>query len=267
MATTPNGYPIIDDYGSADLIPNPVVPGTGTTIFGGINRKYAPILIWVAQQFNARVEPIKQGDPADDWGYNKRQSRNSSNMSEHSGGTAIDLNASGHPNGQRPAANLTPAQIKTIRAIVAETGGAVIWGGDWNDAQHFELSRNRAAVDRFLAKLTAGKYQPPSSGPPAPAPTGKPPWPFPLSVPVQLLGRVDDPSMRVHGGDPRYDGPGVFAAIRWLQQRLKAKGYDLVVDGIFGARTEAAVAAWQRAEFSSQTTRFGEVWSDDWARL
>jgi hypothetical protein len=27
------------------------------------------------------------------------------------------------------------------------------------------------------------------------------------------------------------------------------------------------VAAWQRAKYAQQTSRYGEIWSDDWARL
>lgn len=56
--------------------------------------------------------------------------------------------------------------------------------------------------------------------------------------------------------------------IKWIQDRLNKLGYNAgSVDGIFGDRTKQAVSSWQRALYSHLTTRYGEVWSDDWKRL
>lgn len=56
--------------------------------------------------------------------------------------------------------------------------------------------------------------------------------------------------------------------IRAIQTRLNALGYNVgLVDGIFGDRTKSGTAVWQKALFSHLTTRYGEVWTDDWQRL
>ena len=39
------------------------------------------------------------------------------------------------------------------------------------------------------------------------------------------------------------------------------------VDGTFGPATKDAVEAWQHDKWEAQTTKFGEVWPDDWTRL
>ena len=58
--------------------------------------------------------------------------------------------------------------------------------------------------------------------------------------------------------------------IKLIQQALQSKGfapnYAGWADGVYEQPTKDAVAAWQRAKMPG-TTRFGEVWWDDWAEL
>ena len=41
----------------------------------------------------------------------------------------------------------------------------------------------------------------------------------------------------------------VGSGVKWLQQKLKEKGYDIAVDGVFGQNTEKAVKDFQRKTF------------------
>lgn len=65
------------------------------------------------------------------------------------------------------------------------------------------------------------------------------------------------------------------ADVKAIQQRLIVLGYvpgitnpnSSWADGIFEQPTKDAVTRWQRDRYAPLTTRYGEVWSDDWARL
>lgn len=67
-----------------------------------------------------------------------------------------------------------------------------------------------------------------------------------------------------HGGFYPNEVPDVKA----IQQRLTNIGYRPgPIDGDFGPLTRDGVIRWQRAKYSAYTTRYGEVWKDDWTRL
>jgi hypothetical protein len=106
---------------------------------------------YLAEQYAKRVEPLVSPGC---WGYYYKQSANSAALlSCHSSGTAIDFNAPKHPNGKR--GTFTAAQVKAIRAILAELGGVVYWGGDaWGngtpDEMHFEID-----TDATVAQVAA----------------------------------------------------------------------------------------------------------------
>src|SRR4051812_23489826 len=98
MATSQNGWPA-----SAHLKVRPLVVA-GESFSPGIrdDDDVYTVLKYVAEQMNARVEPIVRADwhQADDWGYYYRANANDPNsLSNHSSGTAIDYNATRHPNG------------------------------------------------------------------------------------------------------------------------------------------------------------------------
>jgi hypothetical protein len=117
------------------------------------------VLQYVAEQFHKRVEPLyfKGWHEADDWGYNYRANRNANNLSCHASGTAIDCNATRHPNGKR--GTFTASQVTEIRKILAELEGVVFWGGDFTgtpDEMHFEIAKDPAAVKRVADKLRRG---------------------------------------------------------------------------------------------------------------
>lgn len=112
------------------------------------------VLLEVAALFDLMVQDLDQ-PLVDDWGYAERPIRGSeTTVSNHASGTAVDLNATRWPLGSAPSVNLTPAQIATVRAIVAVTivrGHQVVrWGGDYSgrkDPMHFEINDGTTEVE------------------------------------------------------------------------------------------------------------------------
>lgn len=125
----------------------------------------ATCFTYLVQQFHARVERVINPGC---WGYYFKTSANSASLiSCHSSGTAIDIDAPRHPNGQAASRSFSPAQIAQIRAILAELSGVIYWGGDaWNggtpDSMHFEIAEGvtEGQVAAAAAKITAPPAQP-----------------------------------------------------------------------------------------------------------
>lgn len=96
------------------------------------------ILAAFAAEFHAQVEPIDEGQ-FDDWAYAYRDVRGSdTDLSNHSSGTAIDLNATKHPLGSENT--FTKQQAIIIRELCKKYG--IRWGGDYKkrkDEMHFEI--------------------------------------------------------------------------------------------------------------------------------
>lgn len=124
----------------------------------------ATVLRYVAEQMHRRVEPIIAAGwhDADDWGYSYRPNRNNPRvLSCHSSGTAIDYNATRHPNGRR--GTFSKAQVAGIRAILGEVEKSVRWGGDFTgtpDEMHFEIIANATTLARVAARLNGYKPSP-----------------------------------------------------------------------------------------------------------
>jgi hypothetical protein len=118
------------------------------------------VLHYVAEQMHVRVEPITQADwhQADDWGFAYRVNRNANNLSCHASGTAIDYNATRHPNGRRGTFSL--AQVAEISKILSEVDNVVRWGGGFTgvpDEMHFEICKDEAAVKATAERLESGE--------------------------------------------------------------------------------------------------------------
>ena len=113
--------------------------------------KVAPLLVAFASQFHEHIEPIDDGN--DDWGYCYREIRGSQTvLSNHSSGTAIDLNATKHPLGS--AGTFPPVQVALIQALCKKYG--IRWGGDYKgrkDEMHFEISLDAEKVAALIGKL------------------------------------------------------------------------------------------------------------------
>lgn len=147
--TSPNGWPASEDR-KALGIETFAVPGT--KIKFACAKAVAPILVSFAKDFHELVEPIDQGQ-LDDWGYAFRTTRGSDRvLSNHSSGTAIDLNAIKHPLGKSNTFNKD--QRNTINLLITKYGLA--WGGNYKkrkDDMHFEIALNQNQVTNKIKEL------------------------------------------------------------------------------------------------------------------
>jgi hypothetical protein len=128
----------------------------GTKIKLTCNKAVAPLLVGFAAEFHQLIEPIDEGS-LDDWGYCYREIRGSStNLSNHSSGTAIDLNATKHPLGKM--GTFPNEKVPMIRALAKKYG--LIWGGDFRsrkDEMHFEIALTPAKAAALIEKLGQSK--------------------------------------------------------------------------------------------------------------
>lgn len=128
-------------------------------------------------------------------------------------------------------------------------------------------SSDPAELDGIAAVITGGSGGGGGSTTPPPSSGGTLHRPWPSYMPTdQYFGLITGPN-ESHGGYYVEEQPDVRA----IQERMQALGYAPSVagwaDGIFEQPTADAVAAWQRALYAAQTSRYGEVWTDDWQRL
>ena len=153
MVNSQNGWPALTSAPAYKLqwIIGRVLPGDVATIFE-----------YLGKRFDGEVERIsrdpKTGLPTDSWGWAYRDIRGATTLSNHASGTAVDFNATKHPLGK--TGTFTAAQVKTIRAILADLGGVVRWGGDYTgrkDEMHFEINANAAKVALVAAKIRANE--------------------------------------------------------------------------------------------------------------
>lgn len=130
------------------------IPGTKVKL--ACAKAVAPLLVGFAAEFHQLIEPIDEGG-LDDWGYCFRQVRGSTdNLSNHSSGTAIDLNATKHPLGK--VGTFPIEKVPMIRALAKKYG--LIWGGDYRnrkDEMHFEIALTPAKAAALIEKLGQSK--------------------------------------------------------------------------------------------------------------
>jgi hypothetical protein len=137
--TSQNGWPVL---GAASTF-RWEVPGTDEHLI------LAPgaagfVLLHLATWFDHNIERIDKGQ-LDDWGWAVRNVRGSTTqISNHSSGTAIDINATRHVRGVAASRSFTPHQIQQIHHKLEHGyGGHIGWGGDYRhspiDSMHFEI--------------------------------------------------------------------------------------------------------------------------------
>jgi hypothetical protein len=206
------------------------------TVPGGalqVHPKTAAIFADLATRFHAEVEPLVWPGC---WGYALRPIKGTDTYSNHSSGTAIDLNAPAHPQGVAATKTFSRAQITAIRALVDRYHGVITWGGEWKapsvDGMHFEVTDGTsvAAVDALAASLGATPAPVPAPPPPPP------PAPAGFTGP-DLTGR--GPSLR---GDAGNNGPRVAQLQAFLRDRYPLYAKGLAADGWWGPATTAAIA-------------------------
>lgn len=162
MQKSYNGWPA-----SPSLKTRVIEPIKGLKLRIVDNDNVEAVFTYLCINYHRRVDNLLKPHPADDWGYNYRPNVNDpSELSNHSSGTAVDLDATEHPNGVDETKTYTSAQIKEIHAILHELLGVVNWGGDYRhtvDGMHFEIAvlpGQLTNIGRIIRKLEKkrGKY-------------------------------------------------------------------------------------------------------------
>ena len=143
-----NGWPASQDPLVIGINSYPV---KGTKIKLRCAEKVAPLLVGFAAEFHEKIEPIDEGT-LDDWGYCFRMVRGREDrLSNHSSGTAIDLNASKHSLGLEG----TFAKDKAALVIELSAKYGLKWGGLYRnrkDEMHFEVCLTpKQATERINA--------------------------------------------------------------------------------------------------------------------
>jgi peptidoglycan hydrolase-like protein with peptidoglycan-binding domain len=154
MTTSYNGWPASPDPKAIGIVPLTVArhsfPGG---VKGG---DVATVFRYFLVNYHLRVESLALGSSPDEWGYSYRQNRNANNLSCHASGTAVDVNATRHPNGARNT--LSSAAVARLRVLQHEVGGVIKWGGDFSttkDEMHHEIHGTAAQVHTVATRLKA----------------------------------------------------------------------------------------------------------------
>jgi hypothetical protein len=131
------------------------VPIEGTKVKVRCAKAVAPLIAGFCKEFHQLIEPIDEG-ALDDWGYCFRMVRGTTDkLSNHSSGTAVDLNATKHPLGK--AATFPSEKVPMIQALAKKYG--MIWGGDFRhrkDEMHFEIAVTPAKAAALIGSLGLG---------------------------------------------------------------------------------------------------------------
>jgi len=235
MATSQNGLSAND----RSVIASFTIPGSSRKL---ALRKgpMSVVLLDFLGFWHQEIEPIDTGQ-LDDWGYAERLIRGSSTtLSNHSSGSAADLNALKHVLGKLASASLSPTQIAKIRARIALYKGVLRWGGDYTgrkDVMHTEGDK-LARLSEMAAQIQTGWLAP--------------------GVRSYLTGSAANPQPATPGrpSAPAASSPGVL----WIQDRLNGLGFGpLTRDGIPGPRTVQAVKAFQFAAGLAVDGDFGPL--------
>lgn len=157
MATSQNGWPAL--AGDSTKLHTWVIPGKGDdTLIRMRNGSAGFLLAHLALCFDSKVEVLDE-PVLDDWGYAYRAIRGYvTGLSNHSSGTAVDLNATDHPLGREDT--FTDAEEAQIEKFLHRYSGCVRWGGDYRgrkDEMHFELDRPLPACEVVAKQLLDSK--------------------------------------------------------------------------------------------------------------
>lgn len=213
-------------------------PIPGYDFPGGIKSGDVKVIFtYLVRQLDARVESIEHYPPGDEWGYAYRANVNDPNsLSCHASATAIDYNATKHPN--KIAYTWTRAQSLEIHKIIDdELDGVIKWLEGW-DEMHFEIRGTFNQVRAVADKIRAGQVGP------TPQPT---PQPEPEPEPEE-----EGPMYRIYyfNGEPTAAGDqtNVTEAYRCLcaKAEKRPKGQDpfIIVDA-WHIKDPAELKVWQ----------------------
>ena len=149
MENSYNGWPASKDPAEIGIKSYPI---RGTDIKIKAASGCGPLLAEFASQFHLLIEAIDTGG-LDDWGYCYRMVRGTTDkLSNHSSGTALDLNAAHHALGK--VGTFPLEKVPMIQALAKKYG--LTWGGDYRgrkDEMHFEIHLNAEQASKLISKL------------------------------------------------------------------------------------------------------------------
>lgn len=149
MKKSQNGWPASEDQKEIDI---KIFKIEGTDRKMRLQKDAGVILAAFAAEFHAQVEPIDEG-VFDDWAYAYRDVRGSdSDLSNHSSGTAIDLNATKHP--LHAENTFTKQQVRVINELTEKYG--LRWGGNYSkrkDEMHWEIVETPEQVKQRIKDM------------------------------------------------------------------------------------------------------------------
>lgn len=148
METSMNGWPRHPDPSTIRCFWYQV---PDTKIRLRVQEEAAPLLIAAARKWDLYVEPLREGWC---WSYNYAIIPGTSLWSNHSSGTAIDLNAPKHPMGVPTSKTLTFQQRRRVVKIAKRYG--LRWGGNWSttpDAMHLEMAISKSQAIALVKRL------------------------------------------------------------------------------------------------------------------
>ena len=149
MESSYNGYPASKDPAEIKIKSYQI---KGTALKLRCAESVGPLLAAFASEVHELIEPLDVG-ALDDWGYCYRMVRGeTTKLSNHSSGTAIDLNASKHPLGK--IGTFPAEKVPMIRALAKKYG--LKWGGDYKerkDEMHFEIEVTPTKAKALISSL------------------------------------------------------------------------------------------------------------------
>lgn len=263
MAKSQNGWTAFTNGSDPNLVAVPEL--VGRVRKGDV----ALIVMHFMVRFNAEVEAIAEayGQPQNDWGWASRPIRGGVATSNHASGTAWDLNSDKHPLGK--VGTFGRNQLAALRRLLNDFGGVIRWGGDYSgrkDEMHFEINVPEGSESvRFLGQYITDRGGPGTLNgatiPVYPRPPAKPGVaapPFPLRA-GYYFGPKSGPKESVSGYFSHR------ASLRQFQARLKARGWKVSVDGLWGPQMDALVPKFQADQNLTVDGKVGpQTWAAAW---
>lgn len=155
MSSTIHGWPVIKTY-SDPLLRNFKVPGTKRSL--KLRKDVGGYLIAFASEYHKLIAPIDVGT-YDDWAYHPpRKGNASSKISDHSGGVAIDLNATKEGSQSKSNVWWVKHPLKAARMkVLLRKYKLLEWGGNYKnfyDPMHFTFrTYNIPAIKAEMKRL------------------------------------------------------------------------------------------------------------------
>lgn len=146
MPQSINGWPVISPN-HREMLATGTIPGTSRKLT--TRKELLPLFLALASDYNIHVTSIEKGS-TDEGGWNYRPSRMNSSWSNHSSGTAIDIDWA-HEGSQNPRNLLFtdanhPKHHSGIQFMKHKYGEIMNWGGDWGIGH--QKKRYRRALRR-----------------------------------------------------------------------------------------------------------------------